>query len=68
MCALCRTRGVDTPATIVHHVHPHHGNYSSFWHGELASLCASCHDSDMQRLEGGGRVRGRVDADGWPIE
>jgi hypothetical protein len=68
MCAMCKARGVDRVATVAHHVHKHDGSYELFWHGELESLCPSCHDSDMQRIESGGRGRGRVDVDGWPIE
>jgi 5-methylcytosine-specific restriction enzyme A len=68
MCAWCKVRGVDRPASVAHHIVPHHGDASLFWHGELSSLCKACHDSDAQRVEGGGKIRPRVDEDGWPIE
>src|SRR5947208_1619432 len=60
-CAWCKQRGVDRVATVAHHIIPHRGDYALFWHGELASLCASCHDIDAQRMEGGGKARPRVD-------
>lgn len=68
MCSMCKSRGVDRVATVAHHVVPHGGDYASFWHGELSSSCASCHDSDMQRIEGGARARPIVDSNGWPSD
>src|SRR6478672_5027190 len=68
MCVLCQARGVDRPATVANHVVPHHGDHELFWHGELNSLCSACHNSDQQRIEGGGKARLPIDADGWPIE
>ena len=69
MCAMCKRRGVDRVATVAHHVAKHDGDYAAFWHGELESLCPSCyHNSDYQRIEGGGRWRPMVDRDGWPID
>jgi hypothetical protein len=67
MCVMCKARGVDRVATVANHATPHHGDYTAFWYGRLTSLCANCHDSDMQRIEGGGRARAQVDVDGWPI-
>jgi 5-methylcytosine-specific restriction enzyme A len=68
MCVMCKGRGVDRPATVANHIVPHHGDASLFWYGKLSSVCKSCHDSDMQRIEGGGRARPAVGNDGWPIE
>jgi 5-methylcytosine-specific restriction protein A len=69
MCFMCKQRGVDRVATVANHVIRHQGNYHLFWHGELNSLCAACHNSDQQRIESGGKPRPRgVGADGWPIE
>ena len=68
MCWMCKGRGVDRPATVANHATPHHGSYDLFWHGALNSLCKQCHNSDMQRIEGGGVGRSMVDKDGWPIE
>jgi 5-methylcytosine-specific restriction enzyme A len=67
MCHMCKQRGVDRPATVCNHIIRHDGDYARFWHGPFNSLCKSCHDSDMQRIEGGGRGRGMVDFDGWPL-
>jgi 5-methylcytosine-specific restriction protein A len=68
MCFMCKARGVDRVATVANHVIRHEGDYHLFWHGELNSLCAACHNSDQQRIEGGGKPRPIVGADGWPIE
>lgn len=42
-CRECAANGVRTPATEVDHVVPHKGNVNLFMHGELQSLCKSCH-------------------------
>src|SRR4029077_8060892 len=68
MCYLCKRRGVDRVATVANHVVPHHGDAALFWYGTLSSLCQPCHDSDMQRMERGGKGRAMVDRDGWPID
>jgi 5-methylcytosine-specific restriction endonuclease McrA len=57
-----------TAATIAHHVVPHNGDIDSFYRGELMSLCAQCHDQDMQSLEKGGQLRQTIGIDGWPID
>src|SRR6187200_1769268 len=66
LCEMCASRGVYRVATVANHIKRHEGNYELFWNGELSSLCKQCHDSDQQRVEGGGRARPRVGADGWP--
>lgn len=38
-------------ATVADHVVPHREDPRLFWHGELQSLCASCHSSVKQREE-----------------
>ena len=65
LCRSCRKRGKTTAATVADHVTPHRGDADLFWHGELQSLCASCHSRAKQALEAGGRVP--VGRDGWPI-
>jgi 5-methylcytosine-specific restriction enzyme A len=65
---MCKSRGVDRPATVCNHIIRHEGNYEAFWSGPFNSLCKSCHDSDQQRIEGGNMPRVFVDRDGWPIE
>jgi len=67
MCVMCKARGVDRPATVCNHITKHDGDASLFWSGPFNSLCKQCHDSDQQRIEGGGRARALVDVDGWPI-
>jgi 5-methylcytosine-specific restriction endonuclease McrA len=43
LCAHCLKQGKLTPATIVDHIEPHHGDFTAFMHGALQSLCDSCH-------------------------
>ena len=59
-CEMCKSRGIDRPATVCNHVRRHHGDPALFWSGPFNSLCKNCHDSDQQRIEGGNN------ADGWP--
>lgn len=42
-CRECASHGVRTRATEVDHVVPHKGSVDLFLHGELQSLCKSCH-------------------------
>jgi hypothetical protein len=39
----CQALGKLTPARIVDHIEPHHGDFTAFMHGALQSLCDSCH-------------------------
>lgn len=66
-CKLCEVMGKTRIATVADHVEPHGGDPLKFWHGELQSLCADCHDRAKQReeVEGFSRDIGR---DGWPID
>jgi 5-methylcytosine-specific restriction enzyme A len=67
MCCMCKARGVDRVATVANHIVPHRGDPALFWdRANLNSLCASCHNSDQQRIEGGGQGRPYVGLDGWP--
>jgi 5-methylcytosine-specific restriction endonuclease McrA len=67
LCAMCKARGVDRPATVCNHIVRHNGNPDLFWRGPFNSLCKNCHDSDQQRIEGGSTARPIIDATGWPI-
>jgi 5-methylcytosine-specific restriction protein A len=67
LCRICLTRGVVMPATVADHVVEHHGNERMFWHGELQSLCASCHDSDKRIETSRGYLPG-TDANGEPTD
>lgn len=42
-CRECSRRGERVRATTADHVIPHRGNLDIFLHGELQSLCDSCH-------------------------
>lgn len=68
LCAMCMARGLVVVATVADHVEPHRGDPDLFWAGPLQSLCASCHSSDKQREERGGRPRPVIGLDGWPVE
>jgi hypothetical protein len=54
---------------LVDHIQPHRGDPVLFWDskGNWAGLCKPCHDSDKQRQEKGGALRG-ADAAGNPID
>ena len=67
-CDMCKQRGVDRPATVCNHVVRHGGDETLFWSGPFNSLCETCHNSDQQRIEDGGRPRPFIGLDGWPIE
>jgi 5-methylcytosine-specific restriction enzyme A len=54
LCRSCREASRLTPATTCDHVTPHRGNVEAFWAGPFQSLCAPCHSSLKQRLEGQG--------------
>lgn len=67
LCAMCLTRGAVTVANTADHVTPHKGDPVLFWQGPLQSLCPSCHASDKQAEERGGKPRVAFGLDGWPI-
>lgn len=50
-CELCLERGETVAATVVNHVVPHRGIWSLFVSGPFQSLCAPCHDGEVQRRE-----------------
>jgi hypothetical protein len=58
-------RGVVTPATVVDHVEPHHGDPNKF--RKLQTLCKADHDSRKHFLEVN-RYASEVDLDGWPLD
>jgi 5-methylcytosine-specific restriction endonuclease McrA len=64
---MCRKQEIITEADTVDHVKPHRGDPALFWHGELQSLCASCHSMHKQREEHG-NVRPIIGVDGYPVE
>lgn len=61
-------RGKLTPATVVHHVQPHGGDWEKFRDEDnWRASCKRCHDSTEQRIERTGYDRG-VGKDGWPTD
>jgi 5-methylcytosine-specific restriction enzyme A len=58
LCAYCEREGFTTPATVADHVQPHHGDETSFWAGDLQSLCKTCHDGVKAIEEGHQHPRG----------
>jgi hypothetical protein len=63
---MCLMSEEITIADTADHVTPHRGDYDLFWHGELQSLCASCHSKHKQNEELGKSVV-RYGPDGWPL-
>lgn len=67
LCRMCAQAGRVTAASICDHVQPHRGDENLFWYGERQSLCKTCHDGAKQSIERGGRRRGPIGLDGYPI-
>jgi 5-methylcytosine-specific restriction enzyme A len=67
LCVFCLETGLVTPAEIVDHVVPHHGDRTLFFHGRLQSLCKRCHDSAKKQIELHG-FRRDIGLDGWPLD
>lgn len=52
LCIGCEAEGRVTPATVVDHVDPHHGDPDKFWNVSMWQACCKWHhDSVKQRLE-----------------
>lgn len=51
LCRRCTAEGLVTPATVVHHVHRHHGDPVKFFAGPFEPLCKGCHDSEAHADE-----------------
>lgn len=68
LCVPCREQGRLRPATTVHHLKPHKGDWSLFLDdSNLQSVCSSCHSGEIQMEEKRG-YHTRVGTDGWPID
>lgn len=67
LCRYCEAMGVTSAATVVDHVIPHKGDPDLFWHGEVQSMCKTCHDAAKARQERMGYDIA-CDADGYPID
>jgi 5-methylcytosine-specific restriction enzyme A len=51
LCERHLKEGEYVPATVVHHVEPHRGDWGKFITGPFESLCEHCHNSDAQSEE-----------------
>lgn len=67
LCQRCKAEGRTVPATVVHHVEPHKGDWTKFISGPFESLCKQHHDSDAQGEEARG-YSNTVGRDGWPTD
>ena len=68
ICVICfKLRALIVTATVADHVIPHRGDVHMFRHGELQSLCQSCHSSFKQQLEVRGFIAG-CDLTGMPLD
>jgi 5-methylcytosine-specific restriction protein A len=67
LCAKCESNGIVNAAEVVHHVHPHKGDYKLFYFSKLESLCKHCHDGITQQQERYGYCND-IGVDGWPID
>lgn len=66
---MCSALGVIEAAAVVDHIRQHKGDMALFWDGSnLQSLCKRHHDSDVQSVEKGGKIRQQIGLDGWPSE
>ena len=66
LCQRCKAEGRIVPATVVHHVEPHKGDWAKFISGPFESLCKQHHDVLAQREERRGHTIGS-DIDGRPL-
>jgi hypothetical protein len=68
LCVPCLKRGLEIPATIVHHNPPHEGVYERFWDSStFESVCASCHSGILRVAEHHGYSQS-CGLDGFPID
>lgn len=67
LCRFCEQIGIVTEASVADHIEAHRGDADLFWHGDLQSLCAPCHDTVKQREENGREVP-IFDLKGYPID
>ena len=68
LCVRCLEHNRLTPATVVHHIEPHRGDWRIFKdESNWRAVCKKCHDSKEQSIERMGYDKG-VGADGWPVD
>ena len=66
-CRMCCAAGTPVAATVADHIHPHRGDVSQFWGGELQSLCRPCHESRKKFAENRG-FDNAIGVDGMPLD
>jgi 5-methylcytosine-specific restriction endonuclease McrA len=66
ICARCKAKGYVTTATVCHHTDPE-TKKTAFFDGPFQSVCAPCHDGQIQSEEKTGFSR-EVGIDGWPTD
>jgi 5-methylcytosine-specific restriction enzyme A len=68
LCQPCLRNGYVTKATVCHHLDPKtKATPEGFYAGPFESVCATCHDSDIQSQEKGGKPKVKTGLDGWPV-
>lgn len=67
LCRMCLANGQSVPATDADHIDDHNGDWLAFWHGELQSLCRSCH-SRKTVLEKHGKKMPRLPVPDYVLE
>lgn len=67
LCEDCLKVGRYTSATVAHHIVKHNGDPDLFWNGELASVCAPCHNRYEQQVENAG-YSSQLDDLGYPVD
>lgn len=51
-CQMCNKIAEDSSQLVADHVQPHRGDALLFWNRDnLQCLCASCHNSEKQKIE-----------------
>jgi 5-methylcytosine-specific restriction protein A len=52
LCAICKSRGKVSAATVVDHIVPHRGDTKRFWDkNNWQPLCTRCHNAKTRRGE-----------------
>lgn len=69
LCQRCKAKGLTVSATVVHHKKAHKGNLVLFMSpSNLESVCAPCHDSDIQSEEALGYSNEVDPSTGYPVD
>jgi 5-methylcytosine-specific restriction protein A len=68
LCISCKSAGIDTPATIVHHNPPHNNDPERFWdENTFEAVCATCH-SGVKNIEENHGYSQAADINGMPLD